>query len=204
LLSSIGISCEDPPAGVHVETINGNCYALAGMHLISKLLDKWIWATFEPQNSTTNPDRCKVLGCFDPFGSNPAKSNGGNTRLSRRLEQLMDAANLAPEWRNYRLDGVQTDFFKPKLLGNSIIEGENAGVPLTQASCITCHTVSSVKNDGTDGINLLAAMTTSPVGFPPPLPSNAWIRRDFVWSLGEACPNGPGQIGSLQTCAPAP
>ena len=25
LLSSIGISCDNPPAGVHVETINGNC-----------------------------------------------------------------------------------------------------------------------------------------------------------------------------------
>ena len=201
LLSSIGASCNNPPAGVHVETINGNCYALAGMHLISKLIDKWIWATFEPQNSLTNPDRCKVLGCYDPFGSRPAKSNGASTQLTRQLDELMDAANLAPEWKNYRLDGVQTDFFKPKLLGNSVIEGENAGVPLTQASCISCHAVSSVKSDGTEGINLL---NSNPVGFPQPLPSNAWIRRDFVWSLGLACPNGPhgpNQAGSLQNCA---
>ena len=132
------------------------------------------------------------------------RSSGADTQLTRELEALMDAANLAPEWRNYRLDAVQTDFFAPKLLGNSIIEGENVGMNLTQASCISCHAVSSVKSDGTDGINLLAAMTTPPVGFPQPLPSNAWIRRDFVWSLGEACPNGPGQIGSLQTCATAP
>lgn len=204
LLSSIGISCDDLPVGVHVETINGNCYALAGMHLISKLIDKWIWATFEPQNPITNPFRCKVLGCYDPFGSQPARSRGADTQLTRELAALMDAANLAPEWRNYRLDAVQTDFFAPKLLGNSIIEGENVGMNLTQASCISCHAVSAVKSDGTDGINLLAAMTNPPVGNPPPLPSNAWIRRDFVWSLGEACPNGPGQIGSLQTCAPAP
>ena len=32
---------------IHVETVNGNCFALAGMHLISKLLDKSIWATFD-------------------------------------------------------------------------------------------------------------------------------------------------------------
>ncbi len=89
---------------------------------------------------------------------------------------------------------MQTDFFEPKLLGSSIIEGENAGVPLTESSCITCHSVSSVKSDGTDGITLL---NSNPVGKPTPLPSKAWIRRDFVWSLSEACPKS-----LFQTCAP--
>jgi hypothetical protein len=189
---------------VHVETVNGNCFALVGMHLISKLLDKWIWATFEPQNTVTNPFRCQVLGCNDPFGSQPSQSNGKNTNLTRALKKLMEAAGLASEWYNYRLDAVQTDFFRPKLLGNSIIEGENVGMNLTQASCITCHAVSSVKSNGTDGINILAALNPPPTGVPPALPSRAWIHRDFVWSLGLACPNGPtdskNPIGSLQNC----
>ncbi|MCI0467627.1 MAG: hypothetical protein L0Y57_11575 [Beijerinckiaceae bacterium] len=197
LLSSIGLRCNSLPPGftrsVHVETIHGNCFALAGMHLISKLLDQWIWATFEPQNSITNPNRCKVLGCKDEFGSIPAVTHGASTQLTPSLRALMDAANLAPEWYNYRLDGVQIGFFQPKLLGSSIIEAENAGVPLTQASCISCHAVSSVKRDGTDGITLL---NTNPVGTPVQLPSSAWIRRDFVWSLSEACPDSP-----FQTCA---
>ena len=207
-LSSVAkpkLDCNNLPPGfaqtIHVETVDGSCFALAGMHLISKLLDKWIWATFEPQNMMTNPYRCQALGCYDPFGSKPAKSNGASTQLTRALGQLMDAANLAPEWRNYRLDAVQTDFYRPKLLGSSIIEGENVGMPLTQASCISCHAVSSVRSDGFEGINLL---TTNPVGSPQPLPSKAWIRRDFVWSLGLACPNGPtnpNQAGSLQNCA---
>ena len=171
--------------------MNGNCFALAGMHLISKLIDKWIWATFEPQNSITNPSRCKVLGCYDLFGSQPARSSGADTQLTPELAALMDAASLAPEWRNYRLDAVQIDFFAPKLLGNSIIEGENVGMNLKQASCVSCHAVSSVKKSGAEGINLLAAMANPPVGLPKPLPSDAWIRRDFVWSLGLACPNGP-------------
>ncbi|MBV9307740.1 MAG: hypothetical protein JOZ45_16455 [Acidobacteriaceae bacterium] len=67
------------------------------------------------------------------------------------------------------------------MLGNSIIEGENAGVPLKESSCISCHAVSSIKSDGTDGINLIS--TVNPVGPPDPLPSPDWIRRDFVWSL---------------------
>jgi hypothetical protein len=106
----------------------------------------------------------------------------------------MTNANLAQEWRNYRMDGVQTTFVrpngKPTLLGNSIIEAENAGVPLDQASCISCHAVSSVNANGTDGITLL---TSNPVGRPKPLPGTDWIRRDFIWSLTEACFNSPFQ-----------
>jgi hypothetical protein len=197
-LSSIGLNCKSLPAGfagsIHIETINGNCFALAGMHLISKLLDKWIWATFEPQNTTTNPNRCVVLGCTDAFGSNPVTTHGAKTQLTNQLAALMYAANLARQWFNYRLDGVQVGFYAPKLLGNSIIEGENAAVPLTQSSCITCHDVSSIKSNGADGITLLMS---NPVGAPAPLPSIAWIRRDFVWSLSEACLHSP-----FQTCAP--
>ncbi len=200
-LSSIGFDCANLPQSlrqsVHVETINGNCFAMVGIHLISKLLGQWIWATFEPQNLTTNPFRCQVLGCSDSFGSQPARTRGTFTALTPQLESLMNDAHLAPEWKNYRLDGAQIRFVhldgKPTLLGNSIIEGENVGMNLKEASCISCHALSSVKNDGTDGITLL---TNNPVGEPGPLPSRDWIRRDFVWSLLEACP--PGSSG--QSC----
>jgi hypothetical protein len=74
---------------------------------------------------------------------------------------------------------------------------ENAGIPANQASCVTCHNLSSVKSDGTDGITLLRALPTRPVGLPQPLPSSDWILRDFVWSLSLACPNS-----LIQTCAP--
>ena len=193
-------SCKNPPQDVHIEKIGNQCLALAGMHLISKLTSNWIWATFEAQNSFTNPERCQALGCNDPFGSVPATSTGANTDLSAALSALMTQAKLANEWTNYRLDGVQTDFLNsdgsPNLLGNSVIEGENAGVPLTQSSCISCHAISSVKSDGTDGLTLLAAQSGFPTGTPAPLPSSDWIARDFVWSMGEACPSGQG----LQTC----
>lgn len=174
---------EPTPQGVHVETVDGVRYALAGLHMSSKLLDNWLWATWEPQHSATNPFRCRALGCNDPFGSVPATSGGQPTQLTQAVQGLMTAAKLAPEWQHYRLDGVQTVFTangSPTQLGNSVIEAENAGVPLHQASCITCHDVSSIKGDGTDGSTLL---TGNPVGNPAPLPDKSWIRRDFVWSL---------------------
>jgi hypothetical protein len=187
---SPAFTCSNPPAGVHVETIDGTCYALAGIHVSSKLLTNWLWATFEPQNLTTNLLRCKVLGCNDSWGSSPATTSGAFTQQTPALQGLMKQANLAPEWSNYRLDGAQIDFgtaAAPTLLGNSVIEGYNVGMNLKQASCITCHSVSSIKKDGTDGITLLG--TPPPVGpeFQPPA---GWIARDFVWSLALACPKG--------------
>jgi hypothetical protein len=198
-------SCTHPPTGVHVEMIDGTCYAMAGMHISSKLMPNWLWATFEPQSMTTNPWRCKLFGpCNDPWGSNPAISNGGAngfTQLTSTLTGWMQQAGLASEFLNYRLDGVQTTFTdpaspdaSPTILGNSIIEGENVGMHDNSASCITCHSVSSIKNDGTDGITLLG--TPPPTGPQYKIPPD-WIARDFVWSMGLACPDPKG---GLQNC----
>jgi hypothetical protein len=196
--------CSNAPQGVHVERIDGTCYAMAGIHISSKLLKDWIWATFEPQSILTNPLRCITFGpCNDAWGSSPATSNGGAsgfTTQSSALTDLMKQANLSPEFFNYRLDGVQIKFTKPDqtptYLGNSVIEGENVGMKKDTASCITCHSVSSIRKDGTDGItainNQVGAQYHVPVG---------WIARDFVWSLGLACPQVPGG-GGLQSCTP--
>jgi hypothetical protein len=182
-------TCAKPPAGVHVETIDGACYAMGGIHILSKVMPNWLWVTFEPQNLQTNPNRCITFGeCNDPYGSNPAISHGGVTALTSEVETLMTQAGLAPEFFNYRLDGIQVDFGtteNPSILGNSIIEGENAGLNATNSSCITCHSVSSIGKDGTDGFDFL----NNQVG-PQYVPPANYIARDFVWSLALACPGG--------------
>jgi hypothetical protein len=91
----------------------------------------------------------------------------------------MAQAKLAPEFANYRLDGVQTDFNTPTFLGNSIIEGENVGLPKGKVSCISCHSESSIKADGSEG----SPDTLTGKKFQPP---HGWIARDFVWSLSLA------------------
>lgn len=193
-------TCTNPPPGVHVELIDGVCYAMAGMHISSKLLPDWIWATFEPQSMLTNPNRCITFGpCNDPFGSVPPTSNGGPTgftKLSPAVTAMMTAGKLAPEFLNYRMDGVQTTFGttqNPTLLGNSIIEGENVGMTAGTASCITCHSVSSIKKDGTDGITEINDQVGPQYQIPP-----GWIARDFVWSMALACPGG------IQNCSSTP
>lgn len=176
-------SCASPPAGLHVEVFDGACYALAGIHVSSKLLDKWVWATFEPQSMLTNPLRCVTFGsCHDAWGSSPATSNGGLggfTRQTANVRTLMTDAKLAPEFLNYRMDGAQSGFTSPTYLGNSIIEGENVGMTKGTASCISCHSESSISTTGQEG------QVSALVGkeYHPP---KGYIARDFVWSLGLA------------------
>jgi len=174
-------ACANPPQGVHLETVNSVCYDLGGIHLTSRLIDKWIWATFEPQNDVTNPQRCVVLGCRDKWGSNPPTTSGAATRLTQSLSDLMTQANLAPEWKNYRLDGVQIDFLdadgKPTRLGNSIIEGDNAGNPakMKVSSCITCRDLS----------------TLAPAGHPPTRISPSVPRPRFPTATPRETSSGP-------------
>ena len=48
---------------------DGKEYALVAMHVISKLVPNWTWATFEHKD---NPGRCDVLGCRDSFAAQHA------------------------------------------------------------------------------------------------------------------------------------
>lgn len=136
-----------PDKNLYTETINGTCYALVGLHISSKVKPDWVWATFEPASSITNPNRCdpKLYNtCFDPWGttSKVPYGKGKTVSQSQPLQQLMMDFKLNPAFNNYYLTGVQTQFVDPKgkpiPLGSSFVEF-NAGVFPGQASCITCH-----------------------------------------------------------------
>ena len=173
-------------------------YGLVALHIISKDLPNWTWATFE---HVDNPQRCKVLGCNDTFGVD----NAGNP--SKELVAMMKAGGLADEWQNYRLGGSQVDFTdatgRPTLLGNSITED---GFVAT-SSCITCHARSAIgpRSPGQTKANRLSVFkTTSPLvsnnGTPDPTwyftdPSRPTTRKylqlDFLWSLRNAKRRNP-------------
>ena len=140
-------ACPDPTNSLYTETINGKCYALAAIHITSKVMPNWLWATFEPNNNVTNPNRCdpKLYGaCFDPWGTTSSLPyvKGQTAQQSPELHQAMAEAQLNPAFHNYFLTGVQTQFVdhygKPISLGNSFVEF-NQGVPPGKSSCITCH-----------------------------------------------------------------
>jgi hypothetical protein len=181
---------------------NGNLYGLVALHIMTKALPNWLWATFE---WTGNAGRCDYIGCNDSFGVTPsivAPASALNQAypagtLTPALLSLMSAAGLGAEFQNYRLKGSQTLFAntvgQPTLLGNSVIE---KGF-VQSSSCITCHGQASVDQAGNTPPN------TGFVSFSPLQSSNGpltpsmfysdssppqlqYLPIDFVWAVFRA------------------
>ena len=174
---------------------DGNkAYGLIALHIISKELPNWTWATFE---QVDNPDRCKVGGCKDSFGLT------ADGQVSPSLLQMFANAGMGSEWQNYRLTGSQVDFVdadgQPTLLGNSEIERSF----MLSSSCITCHARATIgpPKPGTNRLSIFRRTPPPPTppdtlashnGPPDPLwyfsdPSKPETRKylelDFVWSF---------------------
>lgn len=199
--ASVGnaFDCTTPRADFYTETIGGTCYALVGIHISSKLLPNWLWATFEPQSSITNPNRCNAnlyVSCNDPWGSNPATSTGANTNQTPSLTALMTEAGLPKAFLNYRLVGTQTAYLDssntPVQMGNSFVEF-NAGVAPHEASCMTCHSYATLNttslNENQQGPHppyppAAGAPKIPAIGTPVPPAGKTWLAQDFSWMLG--------------------
>jgi len=149
------VSLADVPKVYHVNTgSDGKQYAFVSMHIISKAVPNWTWATFEHK---FNPGRCDILGCRDSFGAqtSPVLPNGTADQgypdcvKTPALTALFAAADIDPVFANYCLKGSQTDFTDDTgldiRLGNSVTE--DGFVP--QSSCITCHGRAAWDNTGT-------------------------------------------------------
>lgn len=147
---------EDAAKIYHVNSAGGKQYALVSMHVISKLVPNWTWATFEHKD---NPGRCDVIGCKDMFGAQtPVLPSQSPTEPSRQhyadcvktpaLTAMFVAAHLDPAYVNYCLKGSQTDFTDATglavRLGNSVTEK----FFVAQASCMTCHGRAAFDNTG--------------------------------------------------------
>jgi hypothetical protein len=196
--------CDGSTTDVYTESFNGTCYALAAMHVSSKLFPNWLWATFEPQYPITNPNRCDpslFSGCTDGWGSIPpvVEKTGNTPAVSQQtpvLTALMNQAKLSRAFYNYRLTGVQWDYETNKYLGNSFVEF-NAGVGPRQASCITCHSFAAMSKTSPYGgvqgafgdmapwVGLFPAVPTTPAPASAP-----YFTQDRSYLLDSMGPKG--------------
>jgi len=202
----------------HVNTAGGKQYALVSMHVISKMVPNWTWATFEHQN---NPGRCQFIGCRDSFGSaqafippdtiipdsqgssyqNPANNPKPYPACTQTdaLAKLFGEADIDPAYKFYCLKGSQTDFTDatgmPVRLGNSITE-ETFDF---QASCMTCHSRAAFGGDGSPTtIAGFDNITGAPLG--P-------VHGEWYWSTQIGGPWAPaalpvGVAGQVPAAAP--
>lgn len=183
-------------------------YGLTSLHITTKDLPNWLWATFEhidnrmvhKGDDTHPPSEGWKLASVDRFACPDAP---------HECEQAPQGIGLeGTHWENYRLRGVQVDFFdamgKPTLLANSQPEQFFQET----SSCITCHALASVNGAG-ERIFFFNQMGEGPVGLPvgwervsgDPLGyfdasgNVQFTQLDFVWSLFRAC-----STASAATC----
>ena len=163
-------------------------YALLGLHLNAKRTKNWVWATFEHR---ANPGRCDEMGCHDAFGAvtadvrakTPANQTYGDCPKTPALLALFDNAGLDPIWRNYCLKGSQLAFTKkggrPKLLGNSLVDRINGRIPMSRASCVTCHALASFNKAGEPN----GAFADNAIGEVDKARLQDYLRNGFVWGI---------------------
>lgn len=165
-------------------------YGLTALHITTKDLPNWFWATFEHidnRESQVNGGIRGHEGWIDP-------SVDRYTCPSAPIDCDAAPAMLAgTKWQNYVLRGTQVDFTdgrgRPTVLANSVIE---RGFQKT-SSCITCHARAAYDSTGRmNDIFLPTAVRTGPLGSPDPDwffvgGATTRMQTDFVWSFMRAC-----------------
>ena len=125
-------------------------YGLIALHIATKDLPTWFWATFEHVDNAAAGEGWK-LPSRDTFACGRAAPDCNRVPLGLGLAGTV--------WQNYRLRGTLTGFVdsqgRPRLLGNSALE---TGMQ-SSASCITCHARSAigVRNDQPVRLPILAS-----------------------------------------------
>jgi len=167
-------------------------FGLTALHITTKDLPNWFWATFEHIDNKKADDHANppaegwLLPSVDRFSCPTAPHD---------CEAIPSGIGLeGTHWENYRLRGTQIDFVdsrgRPLQLANSQPE---AGFQAT-SSCITCHALASVDSKGKRlpifGPN--GGFVGIPTGFFDAQGNRKFTQLDFVWSLFRACLQNPG------------
>ena len=170
--------------------------ALLSFHISTKQVKNWVWSDFE---GSMNPGRCDLIGCHDSFGAVSADvepnekpyQSYGDCAKTPALKAMLGSSGIDPVRFNYCLKGTQVTFLDdnglPILLGNSVIEPLNAGVPIARSSCVTCHGYASFGADGnpTNDVqkDVLNVPLQSPIGNIDPRIMQNSVSNDFIWGL---------------------
>lgn len=161
---------------------SGKTWKLVAMHLISKQLPNWTWATFEHKG---NPCYNQYLDTQDTFGF-PNNSSTPSSNLSQVFSHYGVNSSIAS---NYRLVGAMTDFTddtgRPIILGNSVTE---SGFQTT-ASCITCHARATVTSEANPALSVFNSDNQSFNGalnadwYFDSKGNQTSFTTDFMWSM---------------------
>jgi len=168
-------------------------FGLTALHITTKDLPNWFWATFEHRDNAPSEAEGGVpghVGFVDP--SVDRYTCPDNPTGCDRAPDVVQGT----KWSNYVLRGTQIDFVtgrgQPTILVNSVIEAPFQDT----SSCITCHARAAYETNA----NFLSIFRpTSPLAGFVGAPDPAWffsdvaqetvshMQTDFVWALMRAC-----------------
>jgi len=118
-------------------------WGLVSMHIISKDLPQWTWATFEHEKNPglIEANKNQVTRSVDSYGKVDGKFDG---KMSKALLSDFKKNNMPEKWKHYILRGTQTNYTdfmgNPTHLANTYVED---GFVRT-SSCITCHSRATI------------------------------------------------------------
>ncbi len=163
-------------------------YALAAMHISTKDIPAWFWATWVNEKVL---GRCDYIGCEDRFGTTPVYQPPNETpnypypapALHPELLAMMRSAGLDAALENYRLVGVQTGFVdttgQPILMSNTITEQGN----LQTGSCMSCHSRAAFDSTGAPlGVTSDAASDATPLTGDTGVTDNGTPDTTWFWT----------------------
>lgn len=169
-------------------------YGLTALHVVTKDLPSWFWATFEHVDNPQLPGN-------DGWQA-PSRDSFACGTANRACNRAPPGVGLeGTVWQNYRLRGTLTTFVDPQGRPSSLANSElEAGMQPT-ASCITCHSRAGIGVVAGQPIRLPIFDTStdsqpdshSRRGFMG-VPRQEWFENgrirqlDFVWSMAKARP----------------
>ena len=190
------------------KTPDGREFGLVGLHIMTKAVPNWTWATFEQAD---NVARCDIIGCRDHFGTEKADvkpndmPNKGypECKHTAALDKMFTDAGLREGfWAFYCLKGSQIDFADQSAWGTRLANSITEDGFVDTSSCMSCHSRSalntSAKSKFSGGFN---PDGTGPLGYPDPgtffatkppfkftdpRPPYQFLPMDFVWSFTKA------------------
>jgi hypothetical protein len=173
-------------------------YGLTALHIVTKDLPSWFWATFEHVDNAHSDGEGWQLPSRDTFACGETVADCNRTPSGIGLEGTV--------WENYRLRGTLTSFVdaqgRPLKLANSELE---RGMQST-SSCVTCHarTATAVIAGQVERLPVFDERGADPVaedrrgflGVPRPewyatdtaAGAVTFLPLDFVWSMAKAQP----------------
>lgn len=114
-------------------------YGLTALHIASKVLPHWLWATFEHVDNPYRP------GLYDEGWLNRSRDSAACPAAQLDCNRVPTGFGLeGTRWANYRLRGTQIDYVDadghPVILANSELE---TGFQQS-SSCMSCHKRSTI------------------------------------------------------------